>query len=246
MDRNQKEARRRQEDAALNRGLIWVGAAIVLELLLMFVKRYYINYQLDSASIALAETLSYALYALRVAGGLGAIVCVVWAILGLRANKRVTLPVILAIALGAISVCAHVSIAFKDTGIQMLFLLVAAWAGLALVYYLYQKEFFLAATVSGFASVGLWFIRYGGNLELIFCELGLLAVLLVAMWLRKHDGWKFIDSEASYTSIFLSGLVGVITLFLATRLGATVAYYLLFVMVAWLFALLVYYTVKMM
>jgi hypothetical protein len=66
------------------------------------------------------------------------------------------------------------------------------------------------------------------------------------MWLRKHDGWKFIDSDASYTAIFLSGLVGVITLFLATRLGATVAYYLLFVMVAWLFALLVYYTVKMM
>ena len=32
----------------------------------------------------------------------------------------------------------------------------------------------------------------------------------------------------------------------ALVLGSTVAYYLIFAMVAWLFALLVYYTVKMM
>ena len=40
MDFNEKEERRRQEDMALNRGLLWVAGAIVLELLLMFVKRY--------------------------------------------------------------------------------------------------------------------------------------------------------------------------------------------------------------
>jgi hypothetical protein len=246
MDRNQKEVRR-QEDAALNRGLLWVGAAIVLELLLMFVKRYYIEYRIDSASVALAETLSYVLYALRVAGCLGAAVCVLWAVLRLRMGKGTAVPVVIAVVLGALAVCAHVSIAFKATGVQMLFLLVAAWAGLALVYYLYQKEFFLAATASGFACVGLWFIRYGGGeLELVICEVGLLIVLLAAMWLRRHDGGKFVDPEASYTAIFLSGLIGAIALILASFLGATAAYYLLFLMVAWLFALLVYYTVKMM
>ena len=44
MDKNQREERRRQEDIALNRGLLWVGAAILMELLLMLVNKYYINY----------------------------------------------------------------------------------------------------------------------------------------------------------------------------------------------------------
>ena len=44
MDYNEREARRRQEDRDLNRALIWVGAAIVLEFLLVLVNRYYINY----------------------------------------------------------------------------------------------------------------------------------------------------------------------------------------------------------
>ena len=30
MDKKQKEERRHQEDVALNKGLVWVGAAIVL------------------------------------------------------------------------------------------------------------------------------------------------------------------------------------------------------------------------
>ena len=41
MDKNQREERRRQEDIALNRGLLWVGAAILMELLLMLVNKYY-------------------------------------------------------------------------------------------------------------------------------------------------------------------------------------------------------------
>ena len=44
MDKNQREERRRQEDIALNRGLLWVGAAILMELLLMLVNQ--ILYQL--------------------------------------------------------------------------------------------------------------------------------------------------------------------------------------------------------
>ena len=39
MDKRQKEDQRHQEDLALTRGLIWVGAAIVLELLLLLVKQ---------------------------------------------------------------------------------------------------------------------------------------------------------------------------------------------------------------
>ena len=40
MDKDQKQARQHQEDAALNRGLLWVAGAIVLEFLLMMVNKY--------------------------------------------------------------------------------------------------------------------------------------------------------------------------------------------------------------
>ena len=40
MDKKQREERRRQEDIALQRGLLWVAGAIVLEALLVLVNRY--------------------------------------------------------------------------------------------------------------------------------------------------------------------------------------------------------------
>ena len=45
MDYNEREAQRRQEDRDLNRALIWVGAAVVLEFLLSLINKYYINFR---------------------------------------------------------------------------------------------------------------------------------------------------------------------------------------------------------
>ena len=65
MDYNEREARRRQEDRDLNRALIWVGAAIVLEFLLVLVNRYYINYLTTSESIHLALAINAGLTVLQ-------------------------------------------------------------------------------------------------------------------------------------------------------------------------------------
>ena len=46
--------------------------------------------------------------------------------------------------------------------------------------------------------------------------------------------------------MFASCVVSLAAIAAAIALGGAVSYYLLFAMVAWLFALLVYYTVKMM
>lgn len=86
--------------------------------------------------------------------------------------------VVLTAAFGALAICAHVTLAFKGTGVRMLFLLVPAWAGLALVYYLYQKEFFLSAVAVGLSILGLWCVRFGGALTL---ESGLVFVGILAV-----------------------------------------------------------------
>ena len=71
--------------------------------------------------------------------------------------------------------------------------------------------------------------------------------------LKKKDGLfqlgkgkaRLLPAEANYSLIFLSFVVSLVVIALAAFVGGSMAYYLLYAMVAWLFALLVYYTVKM-
>ena len=82
----------------------------------------------------------------------------------------------------------------------------------------------------------------------------ILASIAVALWLKKSDGvlrlgktqCRVVDEGASYTPTLVSGAISLVVLAVSLFLGSTAAYYLLFAMVAWLFALIVYYTVKMM
>lgn len=256
MDKKQKEARRRQEDMALNRGLIWVGVAIVLEMMVIFIKRSYLEYGFAEAEVDLAMTMHTVLKGLRIACPLAAVLCLAWALFQMKKGVGKTgLLVSAALVLCQVAVCAHVSVAYKEAGVQMLLLLVPAMAGLALVYYLYQKEFFLAAAASGLSVLGLWFVRYGGaGPDVVLTLVGILLVLAVTLWLKKQGGnvnllgrsFQVLPKDAAYPVILVTGVVSLAVVAGAMVLGAAVAYYLLFVMVVWLFALLVYYTVKMM
>jgi len=256
MDKKQREANRRQEDAALNQGLLWVGAAVVLEMLMMLVNRYYINYSLDGASVERMLMMHNVLTVLRIAGAVAAVLCAGWLFLQLKKGGGLRLPIAGAAAGGALAICAHVSMAFGDSGVQMLFLLVPAWAGLALVYYLYQKDFFLCAVAVGLSVLGLWFVRFGGGfrLEAVAVAAAIALVLAVVLWLKKKGGAveymgkqvQLLPENASYPVALASCGAALAAVAAALVMGSAVAYYLLFLMIGWLFALLVYYTVKMM
>ena len=255
MDYNEREARRRQEDRDLNRALIWVGAAIVLEFLLVLVNKYYINFRTTTESINLALAINAALQGLRWVSLAALAACLVWAFLRMNKGEKAALPLALTAASGALFLCAQVILGFRDSGVRMLFWLVPAWAALALVYYLYQREFFLAALVSGLGVLGLWFVRHAGAVS-PYTIAAVVAIVLVAgamLWMKSHqgrlivkEGIKRVLPEAGYALMFASCVVSLAAIAAAVALGSAVSYYLLFAMVAWLFALLVYYTVKMM
>ena len=251
MDYNEREARRRQEDRDLNRALIWVGAAIVLEFLLVLVNKYYINFRTTTESINLALAINAALQGLRWVSLAALAACLVWAFLRMNKGEKAALPLALTAASGA-----QVILGFRDSGVRMLFWLVPAWAALALVYYLYQREFFLAALVSGLGVLGLWFVRHAGAVS-PYTIAAVVAIVLVAgamLWMKSHQGRlivkegikRVLPPEAGYALMFASCVVSLAAIAAAVALGSAVSYYLLFAMVAWLFALLVYYTVKMM
>ena len=44
MDKKLNAEKARQEDSALNKALLWVAGAIILEILLVLIDRYYINF----------------------------------------------------------------------------------------------------------------------------------------------------------------------------------------------------------
>jgi len=256
MDKKQREERRRQEDKALNQGLLWVGAAILLEFILLVVNRWYLNYRLSEEEIARANVVYALLKATRTGGLLLAAACLVWLVLQLKNQKKTTLPLALTLLFAALAFCAHTTLAFKENGIQMLFLLVPAWGGLALIYFLYQREFFFSALPATLSVVGLWFIRARGGMgvESVLALLGTALVLSCVLLAQKGDGTlslagvqlRMLSKNSFFILILATCAASLAVLLLAAVLGTTAAYYLIFLMIAWLFALLVYYTVKMM
>lgn len=253
MDKNQREARRHQEDVALTRALLWIAAAVVLEGLLVLVNRFYINYYVSEIEIVVA--LQSVLKVIRIAGVVVAAICVVWAFLKARGGQKAILPLLIAVGGGALTICSHVVLKYKSTGMSMLFWLVVAWAVLAVIYYIYQKEFFLSATATGMSVLALWFVRYasGVSYEVALILVAIILVLAVTLFLKKHDGLlplktpvPFLPAGCSYSVILASCLASILVVVAALVAGAAVAYYLIFVMLAWIFALFVYYTVKMM
>ena len=256
MDYNEREARRRQEDRDLNRALIWVGAAIVLEFLLVLVNKYYINYRTTTESINLAVAFHSGLQVLRLISLVAMVACLVWSLVRMQRGNKAALSLSLTAGAAVLLLCCHVVLTFQDAGVRMMFWLVPAWAALALVYYLYQREFFLGALVSGLGILGLWFVRHAGSAS-IYTVVTIAAIVLligIIVWMQRHQGrlviregvGRVLPPEAGYALIYLSCGVNLAAIAAAIALGGAVAYYLLFVMVAWLFAQLVYYTVKMM
>ena len=82
----------------------------------------------------------------------------------------------------------------------------------------------------------------------------LMLLAALTLYLDKNQGVlklagkevRLLPQKAKYTAIYLTCVGGILAVAAAQFLGAMAAYYLVYAVVAWLFALLVYYTVKMM
>lgn len=251
MNKKQQEEQRRQEDLALMHGLLWVAGAVVLEVLLFFINRYAFDFDATMQGVTLAETVRGLLGVMRWAG-LAAFVGG-GVILGLRLNKggKTVWAAVAAVAGIVILTCAHVALKYQSTGMRMLYLLVPVLGGLALSFYIYQRDFFLAALPVVMAVLGLWFIRVGGMApEVVFTVLACAAMLVTVLKLKKNDGMlkslRLLPERADYTAALISSVATMTVQLVAAVCGSAVAYYLIFAMGAWLFALLVYHTVKML
>ena len=149
-----RAARSHKEDAILNRVLIWFGAAVVVELVLLLLNRYYINITTAPGEIEFAGALLKAWPVIIGVAAAGTVVCLLWAIFWAKGGKRIVLPAALTGVFLAVLVISVVTYRFYDTGVQFLCGAVPAAAVLALVYYLYQHEFLPSRSSPPWASWG--------------------------------------------------------------------------------------------
>lgn len=249
-------AQSRREDEVLNRALLWIGGAAVMILLLLLTNRYYIRYRTSEVAIA-AALARVILPAVSVVGLAACVVGILLARGRFKKGQSMKWPVTLAVFCGTLAVTAGVVWRFQGTGVQVMCAVIPSAAVLALVYYLFQREFFAIAVLTGTGIAGLWLIRRAGGAHtvILYGYLVLAAVLLVAAVLLTHklqaagglwNGKRILAKNAAYTMIYVTCAVVAVLLLAALVAGTGAAYYLMFPAVGWLVVMAVYFTVKLM
>lgn len=255
MSNKKKEisAQSNHEDELLSRALLWIGGAAILIMLLLLANRFYINYRADEIMLAynlikVFNILGVAGIAVGVAGGVMA-----WTAFKKQAPCKWW--VALSAFFSTFGVMLIVVRHLRELGVQVMCAVIPVAAVLALVYYLYQREFFLSALASALGMLGLWMFRkLAGHAVALYAVLAMVAVALVVIALftrqvQNGEGmWKdkrILSKNAAYHMVYITCIVIAALLVLALFVGK-LAFYLMFPAIAWLVVMTVYFTVKLM
>ena len=253
-EKGKRARRQHEEDKVFNRMLLWLAAAVVLELLLFLLQKAYVD--LAFAPI-IAKGLLEFFKIFTIAGLVIAAGCAVWAVLFARGGKPILLPAAIAAASAALWVVSVVCRFAYPDGVRILMMFPAGGAVLIIIFFLYQRPFFYNAALTCGGLLALWLHRqyYMNHPRLITaCIVGGVVVLALAaalaFQLRKTDGklgsLRVLPPESNYFMTWLTCAVTAAVMVLALVLGISASQYLLYVLAGWLFAQAVYFTVKMM
>jgi len=262
-EQDKRVQRRKQEDAAFNKMLLWLAGCVALEALTLLLRQVYIYHSTSKFGIGLAYALSSFFLVFRFAGAAVSVGCAVW--LGLwfkngRRGKALAAPAACtgaALWLWAVSVlCANMDFAYS-AGMGMLCMLPVVVGVLAAIFFLYQREFFFNAVLGAVGISALWVFRhiYSNHPRMTWCGFAVVWVgLALAAWaafqLNRKGGLAFgvrvLPAKTNYLLVYLTCAVCALALIAALIAGVAAAYYIMFAVIGWLFCLAVYYTVKLM
>ncbi|MCI9264120.1 MAG: hypothetical protein HFF06_06055 [Oscillospiraceae bacterium] len=261
MDNNTKKKRAEKakaEEAALNRILCWVTGGAVLEFLLLLLSRWWTYYTVDQIDFRVA--LGTAVKILAVAALACAAGGAYWWNNARRSGKGTNLPGTLCLFMAGVSLSCFAAWFVSGTGLQLMSYAVPAVVVLALIYYLYQHEFFLIACQATLALLGIWFCSRtgGGSYQILgyVYVVGAAVLVLASAWLcrkaQEEQGkvelggrtWNLFSKDANYGVLYAGAVAALVTLILA---AIGISQMILYgVAVAWLLIMAVYYTVKLM
>lgn len=251
-EKDKRLQRARTEDAVFNRMLLCLLAAVVAEAIVLFVKRFYIEFSANGIGLAMALAKFFSVF---VYVGLALIVIgIVWCVIAWNKKQRLNVPAVCTIAVAFLWILTAMVYFLHEIGIKVMMFLPIAAMVLILIYFLYHRAFFVNSIVTACGMLALWGVRHvsGPKVVTVFIIgwIGLAAIVVFAWILKKNNGkigkLKLVNDSKCYVAFFLSCAVVFVLTLLSLILGASVAYYLLYALIGWLFCLAVYYTVKLM
>lgn len=249
--------RQHAEDKAFGRCITWLCGGVATELLVLLIRRFYVKYTMGEINFAAALHQAFPVCA-GVAAAL-LVVCAFWFAAARKKGGSGLAPGILVAVFGVLAVVLSVFARFDAAGAAVLLAAVPGVTVLMMIYYLYQKEFFLACVASGAGMLFLWCCHKLSWSYRLYVVMGiLLAVIalaaIVTAVICKGNGVitlggkriRVFSKQASGAPVYLAAAITAVLMILAVALGATAAYYAMFAQVALVFVLAVYYTVKLM
>ena len=256
--RNQELTKQQAEDRVFNRMLLWLAGAVVVELIMLLFNRVYVHARVSELGVVpvwrtvllILLVVGIILFAAFLAGGIQ---------LRKGDGQSGTLQFILAAGCLCVGVGGYAMRQYTSSVAPVVLAVVPGLAVLAMVFYLYQKEFFACALVGGMGILGLWIFRitFGSHNYVLYLVVALVitALLTLLAWkLQKQEGiWKWKEREltllpkdTAYPAYYLTAVLTVVLLLIPMALGAAVAYYSIWVLAAWLLILAVFFTSRMM
>ena len=249
--------RERQEDIVFNKMLQWLVAAVIAEAVMLLLNRFYIHARVSE--LGAVPALSKLLLVFPVIGIVAFVLCLFWRKSVRNNGKSGDIQLMTGGTLLCIGVCGFLLRMFGSTGSSVVLAITPVLAVLILIYYLYQKEFFGCAILGALSILGLWVYRVAGNSSTYFLCLILTVVVAavgvaLSLKLKKTDGvltvkgreLALLTPDASYMAFYISAVVALVLLLCPLALGAAVAYYSIWAIIAGLFILAVYFTSKLM
>ncbi len=251
--KGKREQRGSVEDAVFNRMLICLAAAVGAELLILLLRKVYVEMALG---VGVVQVLMAVFSVLRFAGPVLILGGTVWLVYNLRGRRSTLAPGILIAASAAAWVIAMLLYYLFDVGANVLLYLPPVAAVLILIWFLYQRAFFVSAVITGCGAALLWLRRQSEEISprktaLFIAGFVLLALAALAAWRLSRNGGKVgplrvMPADSSYIMIYLTCAVTAVAMLLGLLLNTAAAFYLMLVLVAWLFVQAVYFTVKLM
>ena len=249
--------RKKQEDAAFHKLLIWLAGAVVVEGLSLLLRRLYLNFSYSDLGIGIAEGMSNFFRVFSILGLVLTVAGCVWVYLTVKKQGKRIVPLAVTGAVLWLWIASVLCYWWNPTGVGVLCVLPAVVAGLAAIFFLYQREFFVEAVLGAVGIFALWVYRqiYMNHPRMTYCGFAAVVALMAlcafgAYMLSKREGKlsnvRVLAAGASYLTIYLTCAVVALTLVAALLLGVASAYYVIIALVAWLFCLAVYHTVKLM
>lgn len=255
--REEREQLRRKKDEAINHLFIWFVGAIVLEIVAMFVKNHFFNYSITESDLALASRLLSVFQVFQWVGLGILIAAAVWGALWKKQGKNLLAPMLVLAIDAGLWIITILAYRGGTVGEALLSVFAPAVGILAVLWYLYPRDFLCHAVLTGCGFTALWMYRkiYLNHPRATYCGFALVFLLLVLgavlyVVMAKNGGvWKgrrIFHQYANYPLGYITCGLTAAVMALTLALGTTAAFYCLFVLLAWLFCMAVYYTVKLM